>query len=60
MPEAARDIIAGGAQRRGIDGAEHSPRIDCVMAAIRPANDTERARRNYADDITSPSTTTGT
>ena len=26
---------AGGAQRRGIDGAEHSSRIGCVMSALR-------------------------
>ena len=34
---------AVGAQRRGIDGAEHSSRIDCVMAALRL-----RERQNYA------------
>ena len=34
---------AGGAQRRGIDGAEHSSRVDWVMAAL-----VWRERQNYA------------
>jgi len=44
MPEAARrELRAVGAQRRGIDHAEHSSRIDCVMAGLG-----WRERQNYA------------
>jgi hypothetical protein len=32
MPEAARVLAAVGAQRRGIDGAEHSAILSHVMA----------------------------
>ena len=42
-PKPRATSCAGGAQRRGIDGAEHSSRIDCVMSALR-----WRERQNYA------------
>jgi hypothetical protein len=50
MPEAAENRIAVGAQRRGIDGAEHSARIERVMASGSSSQGTRKLRHEDGRD----------